>query len=517
MGGERARRRTTRAVVPALLVLVLVGCGSTVAPQGDSAGQAAPGTSADGVVPADSGLTVAPVPGSSPTVGGGSLGGSESLVTDSTPFTTGTGADQRSRAGATTYAAHPRTGRGWDATSNYIRFGIESDVSTAGKALGVDSLDFGDMKAMDNALIHYVNARGGLFGRKLVPVFYDANTARGLSNPDEVAQEACSSWTEDRPVAVITITSPLLATHTLFRCAAQHDTPVIAHSLFAFTEPDVGHLQRYLTLIDNIAFERLVPPWVQRLTALGYFRGWNTATGAPGAAPTKVGIIHQSLPWADHAFAKLINALKAQQIEVSDVITYHDISDAAVQSAVLKLRQDGVTHVFLDFYAAVTFPTNAEQQGYRPRYAVNTQEEIDAFLAGNAPPRQLNGALGIGWIPASDVDMPQDPHASPGAPRCQKIMRDAGVALNSRQAYLEAMLDCDLTLLAVASAVAGGGLATPDLARGIAITAPRFSYAAIFGATADPAPVGNAGAFRSLGFAASCGCFRYLDAHNSTM
>jgi L-ascorbate metabolism protein UlaG (beta-lactamase superfamily) len=414
---------------------------------------------------------------------------------------------------STTYAELSRTGRGWDAKSIYLGFGVETDASTAGHSLGVNTLDFGDMKGMANALVAYVNSRGGLFGRKLVAVFFDANTAQALSNPDQVGQAACTTWTQDRPVAAILITTPILDTESLFDCAAHHDTPVVAHSEFAFTAADLRQLQPYLTLTDNLSFDRLADPWLQRLNALGYFNGWNTAIGAPGDAPAKVGIIYQSSAWADHAFSRLVAALAARHMP-ADVVTFQGYSDPSLQSAIVKFHQDGVTHVFLDFWASITFPAAAEQQKYRPRYAVNSQDEIAVFLQGNSPPAQLRGSLGVGWLPPSDVDTPQDPHASTGAPGCVRIMNNAGIALTPRQAYYQAMVDCDVTLLTVEAAALGGGLSTVELERGIDSTSPHFAYAATFGGTAASSPVDKVGVARDVGFVPSCGCFSYLGSRN---
>lgn len=96
-------------------------------------------------------------------------------------------------------------------------------------------------------------------------------------------------------------------------------------------------------------------------------------------------------------------------------------------------------------------------------------------------------------------------------------MRAAGVALTPRQAYYQAMVDCDLTFLSVQAAVAGGGLSTAALARGIAAAEPRFPYAATFGGTSNPALIDKVGAFRDLGFVTSCGCFQYLSSYSRSV
>jgi hypothetical protein len=93
-------------------------------------------------------------------------------------------------------------------------------------------------------------------------------------------------------------------------------------------------------------------------------------------------------------------------------------------------------------------------------------------------------------------------------------MNNAGIALTPRQAYYQAMVDCDVTLLTVEAAALGGGLSTVELERGIDSTSPHFAYAATFGGTAASSPVDKVGVARDVGFVPSCGCFSYLGSRN---
>lgn len=499
-------------LVAAVVGLSAAGCGSTVpysqsgsSRDGGGTGLVAPsaGSASAGTT---AGLSTAQgeTQARAPSNGGprsGALG--ETTGASGNPFPTDS---------APTVASIPRTGRGWDATTVYLGVGIETDASQAGHNAGYQSLDFGDMKGMAQAVLDHVNQQGGLYGRRLVPVYYDASTAQALSNPAQVSEQACTKWTQDRPVAAILITTPVLVTDELITCAAKRDTPVLAHSEVTFTEADYRKYQPYLTLTDNISHDRLVNPWVARLSALGYFQGWQTSAGRAGTAPVRVGIVYQSTPAADHGTALLVAALKARHVQVPDVLATSGITDTtSVQSAIVRFRRDGVTHVFLDFAASVTFPTAAEQQAYRPRYAVNSQDEIAAFLEANSPPAQLHGALGVGWMPPSDVDTNQDPRASPGAAACVALMRKAKVALTPRQAYFQAMVTCDQGLLFASAAARGGGFSTSSLRQGILAAAPTFAYATTFGGRTDQSSAPDkVGVVRDLGYVDACGCFRFL-------
>jgi hypothetical protein len=389
---------------------------------------------------------------------------------------------------------------------------VLTSVATVGKAAGVKAVDFGDQVGMAKAIAADINTRGGVLGRKLVPVIFDQD----FSKPDATsAQEACTRFTQDRPTFAVASMLPAFNNDTFYSCLAKRDTPMVNHSQAVITNEDLRRYAPYLSYVDDISYERLVPALIGRLSALGYFGGWDAGAGAPGKMPVKVGLLYQDSPSAKRGYGLLRAALERRGVPVASEMTYSGMQDQqAIQSAVLSFRSRGVTHVFMDSWASLLFPTSAEQQQYRPRYGLTTQNVIATYMEANAPERQLHGALGIGWEPASDVSQAHDPGNLAGTAACTEVMRRANVDISSRQARWFALLLCDLMNLAAQSAVAGHGFSTGALTNGLAIRSPGFNFAAIFGGARDGNRPDRMGLTRDIGYDTSCQCFHYLSKQN---
>jgi hypothetical protein len=164
--------------------------------------------------------------------------------------------------------------------------------------------------------------------------------------------------------------------------------------------------------------------YIDQLAANNYF--------APSA---KVAIVRYDVP--EHA--RLVNQvlrprLTAHNVNVVDEVAVSrppaatGAADTANQlsSAILRMRAENVTHVlFVPTGGAVPFifMSEAEGQGFRPRYAMNTLD-IPYFVADQASSNQLHGALAIGWSPGSDTHHEQDPTpVTPNRALCYSITK----------------------------------------------------------------------------------------------
>jgi hypothetical protein len=158
---------------------------------------------------------------------------------------------------------------------------------------------------------------------------------------------------------------------------------------------------------------------VATLNRLGYFGGWNADTGSavPGSK-AKAGVLSFDTPTWNRPVAKtLLPRLRAlgRAPAPGDVIAvpapdnYGDAGrmTAAIQSAVLKFRTDGVTHVILldnTGQLSLFFTTGATNQGYHPRIGVNSATSMQALVdSGASDGRAWAGAMGLGWKPSFDL------------------------------------------------------------------------------------------------------------------
>jgi hypothetical protein len=194
----------------------------------------------------------------------------------------------------------------------------------------------------------------------------------------------------------------------------------------------------------------------------GYFSGWDATLGQPAQTKAKVGIITYDFPTFSHAVEQvMVPALRVlghapDPQDIRKVTWLQSNSDAgalaaAVSSAVLRFRQDGVTHVIiLDERALITllFIREADSQRFRPRYGLNSTNGAQVLVTGgNLNPEQLNGALGMGWYPQFDVaaaDNPDDgPYSNNARRKCIALMKAKGFTFEDANAQAVALGGCN--------------------------------------------------------------------------
>jgi len=202
------------ALLAAAALMTTAACGSTVVrtgpgAAGDQVAVAGSGAGSDGLggqglaggasggLGTPGGTTQDPLTGSG-TFGGGSTGSGSSTgsggAVQAPGSATGTGSD--SGAGATTVTQGP----GVTATSIHIGITVCGKCGSANAALGAGSDDAeADQRGTFKAALADVNDRGGVLGRKLVPIFYDTDPSRDVA---ATYQEMCETWTKDSKVLV---------------------------------------------------------------------------------------------------------------------------------------------------------------------------------------------------------------------------------------------------------------------------------------------------------------------------
>lgn len=517
MAGERAYwRGVTVAVVS---TLALSACGSTVqwqntSPEGDSGA----GLTDDGLSLNDDGLSVV-----SPGPEDPGPSGTPDRGTEGVPGTTGSDgsveASPSRRGGSTTVppgAPAPGTaGRGYSAKEIYVGFTTQKGGRQAAKDLGVASGDAPDEEAVVRAIVKDLNSRGGVAGRKLVPVFYDHDTGEYLSNTDASQQRACAAFTEDRQVFAVLNRYSARET-TLRACLTKRSTPLVTIFPTALPRSEFSRHAPYLYAPIGPSLERYVPQFVKRLDSNRYFDGgWDADTTRPGVEPTKIGILHHR---QDHGpdFARIAR----QEVERHgyDVAATYQAErtlegfSSQMQEAVFRFKSRGVTHVVGFNALFFWFSFAAEQQEYRPRYAVGSYDSPNGS-ADTMDPEQLTGALGVGWTPASDVGNAHDPgDVSASQTRCREIMKDAGQNTSDRLNFLLMVSACDGFNFLV-EAIKKGGLSAQGLRRGtqaMGSLAPASTFRIAF---AD-GRVDGVAAVRDLGYRKDCNCFVYLSRKN---
>ena len=394
-------------------------------------------TAPSGAVAAD-GTPLAPGQlGSGTAGGGGAVTGSGPLSSApggargsaSTGQTGGTPAGGSSSAGVVTGA---ESGRGF--TKTVIRLGVATanDSNAFAGSFGLSGYT-GDPNRWFDAVIGDINAKGGLLGRKIELVKHDYNTAELLNDTARANQEACTTWTQDKPVFAV-LFAAFIVEDTLLACLAKAETPLVYPGASLDYPLHYAGTYEKFPLFFNLAqmvgerFDRLA---IGRLAARGYFTPWNTATGQKGTAsanPVKVGLLgfDDTDGVIQESSRKKELAKNGHQVAPENSIRCPRPLTAKIQcmqGAVLRLASSGVTHVI---GTDLIFMQNAQSQRYHPRYFIAVQASL---YASQQDASQLNGAMGQGYVPIYDVDpsdSPGDP--SPATAACRALMKAAGQA-----------------------------------------------------------------------------------------
>ncbi|MCW2544578.1 MAG: hypothetical protein JWM40_2130 [Frankiales bacterium] len=503
-----------RRLLPVLVSLAaLTACGTTVPLTSQSQGALA---SSDGL----SAATTTP---------GGDVSGS-STGQALTPTGTATGSlPTRAASGSTaaaapslgpsasatssSYSSIPITGRGWDARTISIGYVTQNDFTRTAAAAGYNTVNAGDQVGDVQAVLAALNAAGGLFGRRLVGIDRDNSSADVTGNPEGTSAANCDFFKNDKKVVAVLNLQSALDTDVFRQCTAKAKLPVMSLSIQPVTDAVVTPLGGYLIPLLTPTYDTMMPTFMRRLTAQGYFKGWSTAIGQAAATPLKTGVIVTSDNQGAQVLKVYEKALAAigQKPVVFRYAPSGTQQQTDFQSAVLQFRSAGVTHVLSDGANISLFMLQASTQTYRPRYAISSYSAPQPFVETLAPKDQLRGAVGIGSSPTLDVDLSEDPGPTPGSPWCLKALKAGGQTFNSGKRFAQAVAFalCDgLRMLAFAGK-AGGGLTGPQLVAGVGLAGPTFPTSFAFSSGFRPGVSTLPGSARDLAYNEGCSCFRY--------
>ena len=410
---------------------------------------------------------------------------------------TGTGAGA---AGGRTAAGGSAAGSGASAPtprgSIKIGFGYPKNLGAAYAAFGANNLTGDDWQQWIQPIVTWVNAHGGVAGRTVVPVYHGTDPSTGTFQAQ--AEAACTAFTDDDHVFAVIGT---VVAENEFDCLAKKNTPFVAQSATLFDQSLFARFPGYVYQPFMITAERQ-GVWIDTLFRQGFF-----ASGA------KVGLLRLDDEVHARFAAQVVRPhLGAQGVTVSDEFAFRAPGSAAsagdlfsqAGNAVLRFRSEGISEVVLSPTGGAipfVFMQQAESQKYRPRYALNSLE-VPAFVTQNVPLAQLHGAVGIGWLPASDLFYKEVAHgANPAEDLCYTITKRNGD---------EVKRYCDgLFFLRAALDKAGGDVSVAGLKRGVEALGASYNSPWTMSTRFGPGRYDGAGSARPLAFVDQCGCFRY--------
>lgn len=383
-------------------------------------------------------------------------------------------------------------------TAKTVKIGV---YTAQGFSQFADSAGFsvatGDQAAQARAVIKHLNDNGGLAGRQIEAVFHDYSVT---ADANTEAQRACTRWTEDtRVYAVVSIIGTL--NDTMYECLSKAGVPTITGG----ESKDASFFERYADWVYQPAdmnLRRILSNNVDALVAAGFY----------GKAP-KVGVILGA--GEEKAVDQgLVPALRKHGMTVADRFTIPTTADSssAYQSAVLRFRSNGITHVMFGYLGSpLLFMINAENQKWYPKYGIHSRHSPAAVLQGNAPAEQQRNAMGIGWQPMNDVDGNNDPgRISARQELCLKLLRESGQNTSVRATALLGLWSCDNFFFLKDALSRAPDVSLSGLRAGAEALA-RYEAASTFRSSFSPARLHDgASAFRLLKYEYECRCYQYV-------
>ena len=520
--------RRTRLVAAPFAALALAGCGTTVSGTVAASNTAAGTTSGDSLsVPTTAAAGSGASAGAVGAAGSSSTGAGQAIIPGHGGVApAGGGATGSTGAsGASGATSSQQLGIGITPTTITIGVVYSSDDDAANKALG-NNITTGDQQADGQAVIDDINAHGGVAGRKLKAVWYDyqATDARPYTTIDS---EACAKFTQDNHV--FAVAGDGLTDN--FTACVTHAGALMANALGALIGPDKQYFEKYpyAFQLSYLSQDRMMAEEVRSLVRQDYFSGWNTATGNPApAVASKIGILSFDTPnWSDPLHHVMLPALAAagHAVASADVqeVAYPQGTNgigatvAQIQNAVLRFRQDGVTHVIiLDGNGSMTLYAlnNMRGQHYYPRLGVNSATGVQALSSQYHQDAQaFNGAVGLGWLPL--LDLPPgggDKYLTSNTQVCIKMIeKRTGQQFTDANAASVAMAYCDqIDLIADAINKAGPVPNRDTVSAAIEAMRGSFPAAGSYGLYFSPTQHDGIEYGYDLTFDEKCVCTKYV-------
>lgn len=438
--------------------VLAAGCGSTVDTAASRGGSAPLAEAELGGAPLQGGElgTGGAVPldgtGTTTSTGSGSAAGTSGSASGQTggsaPGVGGQGATGPGAPGAPVTTGRTAVGTAPGVSATTIKFGVvySTDTGEANSAIGAEQLDQGDARQYYDALVRSVNKAGGVAGRKLAPSYVEKRTT---SSETAAArdQAACERWTKDDKVFVI-----FEGVSEILKACAEKAGMLNLHSGGGSSNSIATTFARYPHYVEvsSIAVDRAARVTVDGLARSDYFGGKPVVGVVTWDDPNYRYAVEKSLVPAVRALGLDIKA--PAYVTVPQSMAGLSDSGASANSAVLRMRSEGVTHMLvIDGPAGVFAGTgltllwlkSAGSQSYYPRYGFNDNNSPQSGIdAGLWTADDMRGARVVTWGNSDDTS---DKGIAPNAKRkeCLDLMAREGIEIANANARYAALRACD--------------------------------------------------------------------------
>lgn len=380
-------------------------------------------------------------------------------------------------------------------TAETVRVGfITLKASTAGGGSGFNVPDYGDLKKQVQILVDDANGKGGIAGRTIEPVIREFDSS---TDSVQVESDLCTSFTEDEKVFAVVLLGQ--REPSARSCYKEANTLMV----------DAGGVGQ-----GQQVYESLAPYyWAPSFSALEpYSRAMLNTLETEGffGDGIKLGLfVEKSSGYrtvVDEVIKPGLSELGVTDITEADFdVSSNSSLGASAGAAVNSFKAAGVDRVmFLGRGDMVGFFTSiAAPQQYAPRLALGSFDDPQ-FASLNPifyPPRALEGAVGVGVLPATDGVAEGFP--APGAEKaCIDTLKAGGQTIPNREGSKRALLYCDAVsfLQAVGDKIGDKPLNAQSVAVAAAALGDQWQAAASIGTSFGEGIYAGASEGRTLKF-----------------
>ncbi|WP_300678067.1 ABC transporter substrate-binding protein [Nocardioides sp.] len=384
---------------------------------------------------------------------------------------------------------------------------IATDLDAVKKYTGFNTAAVGDQRAQVQALQDWVNAHGGLGGKKMEALYrlYDAQ-----SDSPAAEEQMCNKITQDDKAFAVVMTGQY---QTNARpCYTERQTMVLDASLYAMSQDYFADASPYLWTASFPEYDAFVRSYVKVLSQQAFFRGQKS-----------VGLVAADSPLNRSTIERLAVPL-LQKAGVTPVVSWVDTTDTGtlfegLTQAAVTFRSKKIDRIMFlggSRLASIFASVAATQDGFAPRYAISSFDNPTFFVnnPNTIPAGTMDGMVGIGFHPPQDIPDSEDPFPSGKAEtQCLEIYRAAGITFASREAARIALPYCDATLLLKLGAdnrAADTGFNAAALTQAIDAHGSEFQTASGFGNRLGAGGRAASGAYRVLTYDEAKGHFVYV-------
>jgi hypothetical protein len=278
------------------------------------------------------------------------------------------------------------TQNGNGVTSTTIKVGITyPDVAAIASIINVNP---GDYKVAYTTLINQINSRGGINGRKIVPVFAPVDPL-GTSG----AATACTHLTEDESVFAVL---GFFQAADLDCYLVRHDTPIIGTSLTAAQSS-----QAKAPWFNNIISDSdLIPKEMAIFKQEGAFTG--KKIGVVGTSPDQAEM-NLVIPALHKVKANVVQTA-VNSVSQADTVAFNQEYGVIAE----KFQSAGVNTVVAVGNAGASWAQALQlnQSTYHPRIVATDYVDLDAYVTNKLGYEQSiikDGLTAGGYAPVADV------------------------------------------------------------------------------------------------------------------